>query len=102
MKRGTTVRLEPTEDIAATMGKLKGDRVTIGFALEDHAGRSHAERKLRTKRFDAIILNSPGAIDAERTAVAYYDGRRWEPWPALPKSKIAIRIIRRVMDLLAS
>ena len=98
-KRGTTIRLEPTEDIAATIGKLKGDRVTIGFALEDHAGRLHAERKMRTKRFDAIILNSPRAIDAGRTAVEYYDGSRWDPWPALPKSKIANRIIGRVMEI---
>ena len=53
-----TVRLEPTEDIAAVaLGKRKRRQLTIGFAMEDHAARPHAVRKLHAKNCDAIVLN---------------------------------------------
>ena len=67
--RSLRVLLEPTEDIAASLGRRKGRRVLIGFALEDHDGRTHAERKLRTKRFDLIILNGPANIGTDKAVV---------------------------------
>jgi phosphopantothenoylcysteine decarboxylase/phosphopantothenate--cysteine ligase len=67
-KRGAAeswvLTLVPNPDIAAKVGKSKGDRVHIGFALETDDGISNARRKLEAKRFDWIILNDPGAIDA--------------------------------------
>jgi len=51
------IQLQPTKDICAHLGQLKGDRVVIGFAMEDHDHHAHAEAKLRRKHCDAIVLN---------------------------------------------
>ena len=67
-KRGTEeLRLDlvPTEDILATLGRKKGLRMHVGFALETDSGFENALRKLLTKNLDWIILNTPQAIDAE-------------------------------------
>ncbi len=53
-----TLRLEPTTDVAATLGKRKGRRVHVGFALEVTGGATRARGKLEKKRLDAIVLNS--------------------------------------------
>ncbi|QDV90172.1 Coenzyme A biosynthesis bifunctional protein CoaBC [Phycisphaerae bacterium RAS2] len=87
-------------DIAATLGRLKRRpgrpaRITIGFALETHDGRAKAAAKLRAKRFDAIVLNSPAAIAADRSAVEILmaDGRR-NPARTASKSSHALQIVR--------
>lgn len=51
------VQLRPTEDILAHLGRIKGDRVLVGFAMEDHDHHAHAEAKLRRKQCDAMVLN---------------------------------------------
>jgi phosphopantothenoylcysteine decarboxylase/phosphopantothenate--cysteine ligase len=61
--------LEPTRDILAHLGPLKGDRVVIGFAMEDHNPRACAEAKLRRKACDAIVLNGPGNLGADSAAI---------------------------------
>ena len=50
--------LKPTEDIAASLGKQKGDRVLVGFALEKENELENAIGKLERKNFDFIVLNS--------------------------------------------
>lgn len=48
----------PTEDIAAEMGKLKKEgQLLVGFALETNDETQHAERKLKNKNLDFIVLN---------------------------------------------
>jgi phosphopantothenoylcysteine decarboxylase/phosphopantothenate--cysteine ligase len=95
--------LEPTEDIAATLGAAKQSRITIGFALEDHDGRKHAERKLRTKRFDAIVLNGPVNIGSEKAIAEFLDYQgNWTRWPRDSKAVLASRIIRELERLASS
>ena len=54
-----TLRLQPTKDIAASLGatKRKG-QVLAGFALETNNEQQNAEVKLERKNFDFIVLNS--------------------------------------------
>lgn len=52
------VCLKPTEDIAASLGKDKGNRVLVGFALEKENELENAIGKLERKNFDFIVLNS--------------------------------------------
>lgn len=63
------IHLQPTEDILAHLGKIKGGRVLVGFAMEDHADREHAEAKLRRKRCDAIVLNGIDNVGGEVATV---------------------------------
>ncbi len=53
------IRLKPTTDIAAEMGKLKrSNQLIIGFALETDNEIENALSKLTRKNMDAIVLNS--------------------------------------------
>lgn len=52
------ITLKPTDDIAASLGKQKGDRVLVGFALEKESELENAIGKLERKNFDFIVLNS--------------------------------------------
>lgn len=62
IKRGDddmVIRLCPTHDIAAALGKAKTDRQTIvTFALETNDEETNAQRKLEKKNADFIVLNS--------------------------------------------
>lgn len=53
------LRLTPTKDIAAALGKIKGENQRlVGFALETFDEVANAEAKLAKKNFDFIVLNS--------------------------------------------
>lgn len=93
--RPRLVKLEPTEDIAAALGRRKGRRITIAFAMEDHNHRRHAADKLARKRCDAIILNGPENIGADRAAVeVLIAGEGWTGAWTGSKRQIADRIVR--------
>ena len=68
--KSVTIKLKPAPDILKWAGvhKTKG-QVTVGFALEDKALRTGAEKKMREKNLDMIIANTPAAIGAETTSV---------------------------------
>jgi phosphopantothenoylcysteine decarboxylase / phosphopantothenate---cysteine ligase len=54
-----TIELVTTKDIAAELGKLKKNgQIVVGFALETENERANAEKKLQSKKFDLIVLNS--------------------------------------------
>ncbi len=56
---GLTVELIKTHDIAAELGKLKKpNQFTVGFALETENETANAEKKIASKNFDLIVLNS--------------------------------------------
>ncbi|WP_449438097.1 bifunctional phosphopantothenoylcysteine decarboxylase/phosphopantothenate--cysteine ligase CoaBC [Pedobacter steynii] len=53
------LELKKTEDILATLGKLKTEnQILVGFALETENEEEHAKDKLIRKNLDLIILNS--------------------------------------------
>jgi phosphopantothenoylcysteine decarboxylase/phosphopantothenate--cysteine ligase len=54
-----TLQLVPTKDIAKELGKIKTVRqVFAGFALETDHEMQNAAKKLESKNFDFIVLNS--------------------------------------------
>lgn len=97
------IELVPTPDIAATLGQTKGRRITIGFALEDHNGRAHAEKKLERKHCDAIILNDPGNVGSDRASAEFlFRGGDWQVWPRSTKPQMAKRIVQSLQRLWAA
>ena len=60
-----TLELTKTHDIAASLGKIKQNgQFVVGFALETENEKDNALKKLESKNFDLIVLNSlkdPGA-----------------------------------------
>ena len=52
-----TLDLDPTPDILAEVGRIKGDRLLIGFAAETDNLVAEARRKLSTKNCDMVVAN---------------------------------------------
>lgn len=81
-RSGLLLRLKPTVDILAELGRLKRTRrrklTLVGFALETGRGRTsaararsrleEARRKLLKKDLDAIVLDTPAEIGATEGA----------------------------------
>ena len=90
-----TLDLVETPDILAELGRDKGRRRIIGFALESEDGRSRAMRKLAAKNCDAIALNHPTAIGSDNNTVELLapDGSTIATWQA-SKAEIARALIR--------
>jgi phosphopantothenoylcysteine decarboxylase/phosphopantothenate--cysteine ligase len=74
-KTGGPITLEmiETDDVLAELGRLKGARWVMGFALEAANARENALQKLRAKNCDWIVLNGPAAIGAETNSVEVLD-----------------------------
>lgn len=64
-----TLELVRNPDILATLGRRKGARKVIGFALETGDGLRRARAKLVRKNADHIVLNDETALGGERTSV---------------------------------
>ena len=80
IKRGASVKtLELVEnpDILAGLGKRKGGKVIVGFALETDSLAKNALGKLRKKNLDMIVANTvtrkKGAFGSGRTSVVMFD-----------------------------
>ncbi len=62
IKRETTgdmsISLVANKDIAATLGKMKTHQRMIGFALETNDEENNAQKKIKSKNLDYIVLNS--------------------------------------------
>ncbi len=53
-----TIELEKTQDILASLGKIKKNQFLIGFALETENEIENAKLKIQKKNLDLIVLNS--------------------------------------------
>lgn len=59
MEMDLEIRLQPTKDILAAMGKIKTEaQLLVGFALETNHEMEYAKQKLTSKNLDMIVLNS--------------------------------------------
>ena len=109
VKRGEgewILRLEPTSDIAAEMGRRKTEgQVLVGFALETDKEEEHALSKLKKKNLDLIVLNSmrdEGAgfgTDTNRVTMIDSSGNL-EKFELKPKNQLAYDLVQRVIKMI--
>ena len=52
------IELAPTKDILKSLGQQKEHQFLVGFALETNNEVANAEKKIKSKNLDAIVLNS--------------------------------------------
>ncbi len=81
-----TLALEAAPDILAEVGRLKGDRVLIGFAAETDDLEAEALRKLESKHCDMIVANHVGGAGTgfdSRTKRSYARA----PWRGAAKAR---------------
>ncbi len=107
LKDDLVIRLKPTEDIAAALGKAKKDKqVLVGFALETNQEMEHAQDKLKRKNFDFIVLNSlnnKGAgFRCDTNQVTLIDATGHTDFPLKSKTEVAADIVDRLCQCLQS
>ncbi len=103
-KDDLVLRLKPTHDIAAALGKQKqAHQKLVGFALETTDEVAHAQDKLNRKNFDFIVLNSlndKGAgFRCDTNKITIIDRQGTTPYPLKGKKEVADDIIDRLVDL---
>ena len=97
------VRLKPTHDIAAALGRMKsGNQMLVGFALETNDEEANAQGKLQKKNFDFIVLNSlndKGAgFRTDTNKITIITATDKQDYPLKPKTEVA----RDIIDTLAA
>lgn len=99
------IRLKPTQDIAAALGKMKqSHQRLIGFALETCDELAHAQAKRERKNFDFIVLNSlndKGAgFRCDTNKITILDASGATPYPLKSKQEVASDIIDKLSAIL--
>ena len=95
--------LSPTPDIVATAAKLKKPhQLFIGFAAETNSEIAQAQRKLVSKKLDAIVFNDitqDGAgFDIDTNCVTWISPTETEVWPMMSKREVAARICDKIAE----
>lgn len=99
------LRLVPTHDIAAALGKMKQKHQRIvAFALETNDEEANAQKKRKKKNADFIVLNStrnPGTTfrtDDNQITIISEEGKK--EYEKKPKTEVARDIIHELAHLL--
>src|SRR5262245_8664485 len=104
MKRGAgtlTLDLVPNPDILAGLAaRRRPGQTFVGFALETSKGVANARIKLRAKRLDLVVLNSPRqGIGGDTNQVTLVEAARTKALPLLPKREVAEQVLERALEL---
>ncbi len=99
------LKLKPTQDIAATIGSMKGEgQRIVAFALETNEEESNAQRKLEKKNADFIVLNStriPGTtFQADDNQITIINKEGKKSYAKKPKTEVARDIIDELVSIL--
>jgi phosphopantothenoylcysteine decarboxylase / phosphopantothenate---cysteine ligase len=99
-----TIELEKTADILAELGKVKGERILIGFAAETQKVSEYAGEKLIHKNLDFIVANDltqEGAgFGVETNIVKIIDrSGKIEDLPLMSKLELGRIILDRIKEL---
>ena len=94
--------LAPNPDILLELGKKKGERVLIGFALESSAGAlARARRKMRRKNLDAIVLNTTETMGSDAVSgTLLAQGRADEAFGPVKKEALGRRLEKLAVELM--
>jgi phosphopantothenoylcysteine decarboxylase/phosphopantothenate--cysteine ligase len=105
-EEGLTIQLKKTKDILAAMGEVKTDQqILVGFALETENEEENAQKKLKTKKADIIVLNSlndKGAgfkNDTNKVTLFYKDQSR-RSYDLKSKELVAKDIVDAITELM--
>ena len=102
-KDDLVLQLRPTQDIAASLGKMKKvNQLLVGFALETVDETLNAQGKLQRKNFDFIVLNSlndQGAgFRVDTNKISIIDKEGITSYPLKNKTEVAKDIIDRLVE----
>lgn len=100
-KDDLVLRLQPTHDIAASLGKKKREsQIMVGFALETNDEEANAKKKLKRKNLDFIVLNStrnPGTtFRSNDNQIEIISDKEVKKFGKKPKQEVAKDIINEL------
>ncbi len=100
------VHLERNPDICAEVGRKKGDRILVGFAVETENLIENARSKMTEKNMDLIVANditqSGAGFQTDTNIVKILDREGGkEELPILDKIEVADRILNSVKEIKA-
>lgn len=104
-KDDLVIRLKPTYDIAAELGKMKrADQKLIGFALETNDEQQNAQSKLERKNLDFIVLNSlrneGTCFQSDENQISIISRQQQKDFSRKPKNEVAKDIINELASIL--
>lgn len=104
-KDDLVLRLSPTMDIAASLGKIKKkSQKLVGFALETNDEQCNAKKKLKKKNFDFIVLNSTRnegtTFQSDYNQITIISDNGSKDFEKKPKSEVASDIINELEEIL--
>lgn len=100
-----SIELCRNKDVAQELGKIKGDKVLVGFAAETNDVLENATKKIKKKNLDFIVANDltmQGAgFSTETNIVKIIEANgRINEYPKLLKSEVGDIILDKVRDIL--
>lgn len=102
-KESFTLELQPTTDIAASLGKRKREgQIFVGFALETDNEEANAQGKLERKNFDFIVLNSMRnkgtCFGSDNNQIKIIDRNGTTDYPLKSKKEVARDIVDKIIS----
>jgi len=99
------IHLKPTHDIAAALGKAKrNDQLLVGFALETNDEEANAQKKLKKKNLDFIVLNSlqnkGTCFQSDENQISIISRQGQKDFPKKQKKEVASDIVDELANLL--
>jgi phosphopantothenoylcysteine decarboxylase/phosphopantothenate--cysteine ligase len=104
-KKNVKLDLVSNPDIIAGIGKQKGQRILVGFALETDNEEKNALEKMHKKNLDMIVLNNPvesGSGFATNTNKVTIYFRKGKPLdlPLMSKTEVAENVLTQVVGII--
>ena len=101
-----SLRLERNPDIISEIGKIKGRRILVGFAMETQNLLANARDKLKRKNLDFIVANNlreEGAgFQTDTNIITIIDSSgKVEAFPKMTKIDAAVKILDRITDTIS-
>jgi phosphopantothenoylcysteine decarboxylase/phosphopantothenate--cysteine ligase len=101
----SSINLVKTKDILKEIGKKKGRKILVGFAVETENELQNARQKLIEKSLDLVVLNNPleqgAAFGGDTNIVTFIDASgNTEKFPLMSKREVAVKVIDKVIQLM--
>ncbi|MBU1766893.1 MAG: bifunctional 4'-phosphopantothenoylcysteine decarboxylase/phosphopantothenoylcysteine synthetase, partial [Candidatus Omnitrophica bacterium] len=98
------IKLVPNSDILLEVGKIKKNKITVGFSIETENQIDVAKEKLKTKNLDLIVANdiimkNSGFCSDTNKAVFIDKNGKIEKMPLLSKIELADKILDKIQNI---
>ena len=99
------IELVKNEDILESIGKVKENKITVGFSLETENEISNSIKKLKKKILDFIVVNNPlvdgAGFGKDTNIVKIIDkNENIESFPLMTKNELAKIILNKILKFI--